>query len=65
MLSEQPIELVFDHPVLADGLFQLLPVEDLDVAADVTNRSRVLQATGSAYLLTASHPQNLRGEARR
>ena len=48
MLSEQPIELVFDHSVaLADSPFQLLAVEDLDVTADVTNRSGILQATGS------------------
>ena len=39
--SEQPIELVFDHLVtLADDLFQLVAIEDLDVAANVTNRTR-------------------------
>jgi len=33
-LSQQSIELVFDHPVtLADRPFQLLTIEDLDMTA--------------------------------
>jgi hypothetical protein len=46
--SEQPIELFSDHLVaLADDLFQLVAIEDRDVAANVTNRASIMQATGS------------------
>jgi len=46
--SEQPIELIFDHLVtLADDLFQLVAIEDLDAAPNVTNRTSIMQATGS------------------
>ena len=59
MLSEQPIELVFDHPVtLADSPFQLLAVDDLHVSANVTNSSAILQAAGShghAFAANAQH----------
>src|SRR5450759_2830187 len=62
VLSEQPIELVFDHPVtLADSLFQLLAVEDLDVTANVTNRAGILQPTGRhghAFAAYAQHVGN-------
>ena len=41
--SEQPIELVFDHLVtLADDFFQLVAIEDRDVAANVTNRASIM-----------------------
>src|SRR6266542_3984534 len=55
LLSQQPFELVSDYPVtFAHGFFQLLPVEDLDVTADVTNRSGILQATrGDGHALAA------------
>ena len=46
--SEQPIELVFDHLVTpADDLFQLVAIKDLDVAANVTNRTSMMQSTAN------------------
>ena len=51
-LSEQAIELVFHYLVtLADGAFQLLSVENLDMPTDVTDRSTVLQTTGATVHL--------------
>jgi len=47
-LPQQPIELVLNHAVtFAHSFFELLAVQDLDVATNVTNRSRILQTTGS------------------
>ena len=46
--SDQPIELVFNHLVtLTDDLFQLVAIEDLDVAANVTNRTTIIQSTAN------------------
>jgi hypothetical protein len=54
--SQQPIELIFHHPVtLADSFFQSLAVEDLNVTADITNRPGILQAAGSDGYAFAAH----------
>jgi hypothetical protein len=46
--AEQSVKLILDYPVtLADGIFQLLPIEDRNVAANVTNRGGIMQAPGS------------------
>lgn len=47
-LPEQAIKLVFDYTVtLTHGRFQLLPVENLDMAADVADRTQILEPTSS------------------
>ena len=59
MLTQQPIELVFDHLVtLANCRFQLLAIEDLDVTADVTDRPGILQSARSHGHAFAAHPQH-------
>jgi hypothetical protein len=41
--AEQSGKLILDYPVtLADSIFQLLTIEDRDVAANVTNRAGIL-----------------------
>lgn len=56
LLPQQPIELVFDDLVtFADGRFQLLAVADLDMTARVTDRSGILQASGSLGHAFAAH----------
>ena len=61
-LSQQAIKLIFDHAVtFAHGLFELLAVQDLDVAADVSDRSGILQSTGgngNAFAANAQHVCN-------
>jgi len=61
-LSQQPIELVFDHAVtFAHSLFEFLAVQDRDAAADVSDRSGILQSTGSngnAFAANAQHVGN-------
>lgn len=62
-LWKQPIELIFNDPVtLADCFFQLLPVQDLNVASDVTDRPGILQPTGSHSNAFPSHTQHVGNE---
>ena len=54
--SKQPIELVLNHAItLADGLFELLAIEYLDMPADVTNCPVILQPTGRDSHAFAAH----------
>ncbi len=46
--AEQSVKLILDYSVaLADGIFELLAIEDRNVAADVTNRTGIMQPSGS------------------
>ena len=59
-LPEQALKLVFDHTVaLTDTRFHLLPVENLDVSAEVANRSYTLQPTGGYGHAFAPHTQHI------
>ena len=66
LLPEQAIKLVFDYAVtLAHGRFQLPPVENLDMAADVADRSQILEPTGSNGHAFARHTQHIGNQSLR
>src|SRR5438132_601055 len=62
-LGKQAIGLPFDYRVaLAHALFQLRPVEYLDLTAIVLNQSRRLQLSGGLRDALAAHSQHVRDQ---